>query len=120
MNLFKTFDLNSIQWQEISEDGSRYALLEGDKTLPSTFSYAYFLPAGVWDKPHWHTGDAYIFVLQGELHLALSKKFEISNATRYPAGSLICVPKDTIHFDGAEMDTLILGIASGPWGTHYL
>ncbi len=30
------------------------------------------------------------------------------------------VPGGAHHFDGATIDTIIIGVASGPWATTYL
>jgi quercetin dioxygenase-like cupin family protein len=113
-----SFDLNKIEWQEVAEDGSKYVLLEGHKSQTGNFSFMFFCPSGVWDKPHWHTGDARLYVLSGELRFATNANFDTSLASLYPAGSFLYVPANVIHFDGAEIDTLVRGIASGPWSTH--
>jgi hypothetical protein len=115
------FDLNAVAWTEEADDGSKCALLEGDKTSATTgFSYLFFLPAGMWDKPHWHTGPSRILVLKGELRLAMGDSFDKAAAKLFPVNSLIHVPKDAVHCDGAEVDTLILGVAAGPWATRYV
>ena len=117
----KNFDLARIAWQEIAKDGSKYTLLEGDKSVPGgSFSYLFFLPAGLWDRPHWHTGDARILVLEGALKVGLGPVFDAAATLVYPARSLLFVPRDEIHFDGAEIDTLVFGVATGPWETRYV
>ncbi|MCA3264182.1 MAG: cupin domain-containing protein [Telmatospirillum sp.] len=116
----QSFDLSRIAWQEVAADGSKYALLEGDKTVPGgCFSYLFFLPAGLWDRPHWHTGDARILVLQGALKVGRGPVFDKGATRLYPAQSLLVVPRDEIHFDGADIDTLVFGVATGPWETRY-
>ena len=51
----------TISWQEFNPEGTKYALLEGDKLTPGTpFTYAFFIPGGFWDAPHWHTATARI------------------------------------------------------------
>jgi hypothetical protein len=117
----KDFDLNDIAWQEIAADGSKYALLEGDKTVAGgSFSYLFFLPAGLWDLPHWHTGDARILVLEGALKVGLGPDFDKGATRVHPARSLLFVPRNQIHFDGADIDTLVFGVATGPWETRYV
>ncbi len=59
----------SIKWQEVGEDGTKYALLDGRREA-GTFSYAFFIPAGFWDPPHQHSSNARIFVSKGCLELA--------------------------------------------------
>lgn len=116
-----SFDLNRVEWQEIADDGTSYTLLEGDKQDPQAgFSYLLRLPAGVWDRPHWHTGPARLLVLSGELCLGLGSAYAPTQAKRYPAMSMLFVPALEVHFDGCEMDTLVFGVAQGPWATHYV
>jgi quercetin dioxygenase-like cupin family protein len=108
-----------IPWQEIAADGSKYALLDGDKAA-GVFAYAFFLPAGLWDPPHWHTQDSRVFVATGTLQLGYGDVFDRAKLGVYPAGSFLSVPANTRHFDGADVDTLIFGVARGPWATHYV
>jgi uncharacterized protein YjlB len=116
-----SFDLNNIHWQEVAPDGTRYTLLEGNKQdARGGFSYLIQLPAGVWDKPHWHTGPARLVVLRGELRLGLGGIFAPDQARRYAAGSMLTVPAGEVHFDGCEVETLVFGVAQGPWATHYV
>ena len=109
----------TITWQETAPDGTRYALLEGVREA-GTFTYAFFLPAGFWDEAHWHSTDARVFVMQGELRLGYGDRLDKEAATSYPAGSALLVPAEHRHYDGAEVDTLILGVASGSWFTRYV
>jgi quercetin dioxygenase-like cupin family protein len=116
----QTFDPECIDWQERAADGSRYAVLYGTREAPSgSFTFAVFLPAGCWDRPHWHSGDAQVFVARGALRLALGRDFEPGRATEYPAGSLLWVRRDVIHYDGAAIDTVVFGIGTCPWATAY-
>jgi quercetin dioxygenase-like cupin family protein len=111
----------SIAWQQVNADGTRYALLEGRREgdgLP--FSYAFFIPAGTWDQAHWHSADARVFVARGTLRLGYGDTLDRSRAIAYPAGSYLLVPAGAHHFDGADEDTLIFGTALGPWATHYV
>jgi hypothetical protein len=113
--------IDRIPWQDIGDDGTRYALLEGRRDHAGTpFSYAFFIPAGFWDPPHWHTADARVFVARGTLYLAYGEKLEREQLVAYPAGSYVIVPANARHFDGSDEDTLIFGMAIGPWSTHYV
>jgi uncharacterized RmlC-like cupin family protein len=74
----------------------------------------------VWDQPHHHTGDARVFVAQGALHLGYGRALDTSAAMRYPSGAVLFVPAGAVHFDGAEVDTLIIGVGMGAWSTEYV
>ena len=114
------WDPDHIAWQRIDPAGTKFALLEGvrDKADVS-FSYAFFIPAGVWDAPHSHSATARVFVARGVLRMGYGDVLDKAAATAYPAGSYVLVPAGVRHFDGSDQDTLILGVAVGPWSTTY-
>ena len=117
----QTFDIEKVEWQEISPDGTCYTLLEGDKQDPlGGFSYLLKLPPGAWDRPHWHTGPARLMVLRGVLMLGVVADFKPEKAVPYAPGSILHVPAHEVHFDGCDTETLVFGVAQGPWSTLYV
>jgi quercetin dioxygenase-like cupin family protein len=113
--------LDSIPWQEQAADGSRFALLEGNRDAPGeAFSYAFFIPAGGFDGPHAHSTTARVFVARGALKLGYGTAADPAKMTTYPQGSYVAVPAGMVHFDGADVDTIIIGTATGRWATTYV
>lgn len=112
-------DPNAIPWDEIGNDGTKYALLEGSRDS-GLFSYAFHIPAGFWDPAHWHSQDARVFVASGTLYLGYGEAHNADDLQAFPAGSFVLVPSEKRHFDGSHEDTLIFGVASGPWQTLYV
>ena len=111
---------NAIPWGAAAPDGTRFALLDGQRGVAGQgFSYAFALPRGVWDKPHAHSTTARIFVLKGTLKLGWGAVMDKARAQRFPAGSFVVVPAGAVHFDGADEETVILGVANGMWATRY-
>jgi quercetin dioxygenase-like cupin family protein len=111
---------DTIPWDRTNEDGTRSATLNGTREPGVPFTYAFFLPAGFWDQPHSHAADARVFVMSGELRLAYGETFDRGTAVPYGPGSYLFVPSGAVHFDGAETDTIIVGVAVGPWSTDYV
>ena len=66
---------DDIPWQDVSADGTRYALLDGDRQS-GPFCYAFFIPAGFWDPAHWHSRNARVFVASGTLWLGYGDRFD--------------------------------------------
>lgn len=116
------WNIASIIWQEHNADGTRYSLLEGTKDQHGqAFTYAFFVPAGVWDAAHYHTADARIVIIQGELALGYGDTVDIATAKNYPFGSYLLVPAYAVHYDGATAtDTILIGTAVGPWEAIYV
>ncbi len=111
----------TIPWQAAAPKGTKYALLEGNRDTPGgVFTYAFFVPARVWDSPHWHSTTARVFVLKGALSLGYGTEMDKTRARTFAAGSLVIVPGGAAHFDGADVDTIIVGVATGPWSTTYV
>jgi hypothetical protein len=110
-----------IEWQEIAPDGTRYSLLSGRRDVPDQpFVYAFFIPAGFWDPAHWHTQTARVRVLEGTLFLGYGEVFDPAALVAHAAGSEVVVPALGRHFDGSDVDTLIVGASVGVWATHYI
>lgn len=111
----------TIPWGPTAADGTRFALLDGRRAVAGQqFSYAFALPPGAWDKPHSHSSTARIFVLKGVLKLGWGADMDKGKAQAFPAGSFVVVPAGAVHFDGADEETIILGVASGVWATRYV
>jgi hypothetical protein len=112
---------DTVDWQDTGDDGTRYALLSGNRTTPGlVFTYAFLIPPGFWDPPHWHTQTAHVFVAKGTLQLGYGSVHDRAALIAFPAGAFVEVPADARHFDGAEEETIIFGVACGPWATHYV
>jgi quercetin dioxygenase-like cupin family protein len=112
---------DTIAWQRTNPDGTRFALLEGVRDHAGVpFTYAFFIPAGVWDGPHSHAAAARVFVAKGALHLGYGAKLDRAKARVFSAGSVLLVPAGAVHFDGSPQDTIIIGTAVGPWSTDYV
>ena len=115
----KTWNAKHIVWQETSSDGQKWSVLEGDKDAPGkAFTYAFFLPAGCWEH-HSHNQDARVAVIEGALKLAIGPTLDKKGAKTYPTGSYLFVPANVEHTMGADVDTIGIGTAIGPWKTHH-
>lgn len=114
------FDPRQIQWEAVHDDGTKSSTLVGSRDAGQMFTYAFFIPAGVFDAPHHHAADAHLHVAVGSLSLGYGDAFDVDAVVSYPAGSFLFVPARTAHFDGALEDTVIIGTATGPWDTVYL
>jgi quercetin dioxygenase-like cupin family protein len=115
----KTWDPNNIVWQNSYPDGTKWSVLEGDKDAPGkAFTYAFYIPAGYWEH-HSHNQDARVAVVSGALKVAIGSKLDKEGAKAYPVGSFLLVPANVEHTMGADVDTIIIGSAIGPWKTHH-
>jgi hypothetical protein len=73
----QAWDAKSIKWQDIDEDGTKYALLEGRRDVPGeSFTYAFFIPAG-YHEHHWHSADVRVAVIQGVLKVSFGESLDL-------------------------------------------
>jgi len=115
----KTWDPGNIVWQSADPDGSKWAVLEGDKDAPGkAFTYAFLVPAGHWEH-HSHNQDARVAVISGALKVSVGRTLDKAGAKTYSVGSFLYVPANVEHTMGAEVDTICIGTAVGPWKTHH-
>jgi mannose-6-phosphate isomerase-like protein (cupin superfamily) len=110
-----------IQWQRLDADGTKYAVLRGDRDQPGKpFTYAFWMPGGVWVKAHTHTQDAHVAVVRGSIELGFGAKLDKSKAIPIAAGGFFVVPAGVPHFEGSQGECLIIGTALGGWKTANL
>jgi len=115
----QAWDPKRIPWQEVDAEGTKYALLEGRRDVPGeAFTYAFFIPAG-YHEHHWHSSDARVAVVQGALKVSFGETLDLDHMASYPAGSYLLVPANVKHTMAADVDTIIIGTAVGPWSTHH-
>lgn len=112
------FNAHSIPWTRDNADGTRSALLEGQRGV-GTYTYAFYMPPGFWDESHSHAADVRLVVLSGELLLSSAHGADRETASAYPAGSWLFVPALHPHADGADVPTIIVGTATGAWSSEY-
>jgi quercetin dioxygenase-like cupin family protein len=115
----QSWDAKSIVWQDVYPDGTKWSVLEGNKDASGkAFTYAFFIPAGYWEH-HSHNQDARVAVISGALKVTIGKQLDKQDAKTYAAGSYLLVPANVPHTMGADVDTIIIGTAIGPWKTHH-
>lgn len=115
----QTWDPTNIVWQNSYPDGTKWSVLEGDKDVPGkAFTYAFYIPAGYWEH-HSHNQDARVAIVSGALKVAIGPQLDKEGAKAYPVGSFLLVPANVEHTMGADVDTIIIGTAMGPWKTHH-
>jgi hypothetical protein len=112
---------DTIAWTPDDPPGSKYAVLDGDRTRPDgLFTYAFWLPGGVWAPPHVHSQTAHVAVLRGVLRLGFGGVSDRAAAREIRAGEFFIVRADQPHFEGSDGPCLIVGTARGGWTTTVL
>jgi len=77
----------TIVWQRVDPDGTKYAVLDGDREKAGApLTYAFWMPGGVWVKPHTHTQQAHVVVVKGSIRLGYGAKMDRAKAIEMKAG----------------------------------
>jgi len=67
---------------------------------------------------HFHSQDAHVAVISGTLRLAFDANPGQGSVKELSCRSFVFVPANVEHTMGADVDTIIIGTAMGPWKTH--
>ena len=112
---------DTIRWQPDDLPGAKYAVLDGDRDRPGTlFTYAFWLPGGVWAPAHIHSQAAHVAVMRGTLRLGFGRAADRAKAVPVAAGEFFVVRAGEAHFEGSDGPCLIIGTALGGWRTTIL
>ena len=116
----QVWSADSITWTETRPGGAQRAVLEDDLNAPGVVTYAFRMSDGQWFAPHTHDTTARVFVLNGVLLLGQDASGDHRKIVRVTAGEVVLVPGGMAHYEGAEGETVIVGVALGPWTTHFI
>lgn len=112
------WDPDKIRWQPDDPPGAKYAVLDGDRDRRGAlFSYAFWLPGGVWAPAHYHSQAAHVAVIRGTLKLGFGRTLNKVAVVSIPAGGFFIVRAGQPHFEGSDGECMIIGTAPGGWKT---
>jgi hypothetical protein len=109
---------DKIPWQPDDPPGAKYAVLDGDRDKPGKlFTYAFWLPGGVWAPAHYHSQDAHVTVVSGTLRLGFGSRVDGIKTVSIPTGGFFIARAGQVHFEGSDGECVIIGTALGGWKT---
>ena len=112
---------DTIVWQPDDPPGAKYAVLDGNRDRPDElFTYAFWLPGGVWAPVHFHSQTAHVAVMRGTLKLGFGRTADRAKTISVGAGHFFIVRANQVHFEGSDGECLIIGTARGGWKTTVL
>jgi hypothetical protein len=111
-----------LKWTDIpSYPGAQFALISGDPSKPGPLTLRARFPPNYQLGPHTHTDDRVLTILEGSWRQGIGEDFDPATAALMPAGSVVLIPADQVHFDisGPEGATVQV-TGTGGSRTHYL
>jgi quercetin dioxygenase-like cupin family protein len=114
---FMVVPADQLVWREMPDShGVRAAVVYGDPSKPGIYVLRVRFPPHVMDRPHSHSQDRYVTVLEGQWAAGTGARFDPVAATPLPAGSFMFHPAGGVHWDGSNSDApaVVQIIGMGP------
>jgi quercetin dioxygenase-like cupin family protein len=109
------FTADTIPWKVVVPGKEEQYNIFGDPSKPGPYALLLkWLPGG-YSQPHFHGMPRYIVVVSGTWWASSSTKYDPSKTYPLRAGSVVSDVVNTVHWDGARDEPVVLLIAgSGP------
>jgi quercetin dioxygenase-like cupin family protein len=92
--------------------------LHGNPDEPGLYIIRIRFPAGASSRPHSHSTDRFITVIQGTWYAGRGDKHDMNDTVAIKAGGFMKHPAGAVHFDGAKDEAVIVEIRGmGPMKT---
>ncbi len=117
------FQNDSIEWQNgpgSFQEGSQFAVLEGDPSVEGVFTMRIRMPDGFVISPHFHPQPERLTVLEGTFLLGSGDAFVPDEVQPLRTGAYTSMPPGMRHFAIAEGETVIQLTSTGPWEITYV
>lgn len=114
---FRTVPADAVRWQPLpNSHGVESALISGNPSQPGTYVIRVKFPPHVMDRPHRHSRDRHVTVLQGRWFAGTGTDFAPDKAGTLAAGSYMFHPAGGVHWDGSNSDETVIVqiIGEGP------
>lgn len=108
---------DQINWRAVpNSPGVMAAVIDGDPSQPGMYVIRVRFPPHVMDRPHRHSQDRYVTVLEGRWAAGTGERFDPGSASPMPVGSYMYHPAGGVHWDGSNSDepAIVQIIGMGP------
>ena len=101
--------------------GAKIAVLSGDPSKPGDFTIRARMPAGYTIRPHWHSNDEHLTVLEGTFSMGLGGMLDKKKTRSLTVGGYAVMPKGVRHFAIAGRKGALIQVqAMGPFDINYV
>jgi quercetin dioxygenase-like cupin family protein len=84
--------------------------LQGDPAQPGFYIIRVRFPAGSSSRPHSHSQDRFITVIQGTWYAGRNATHDMNDTVAIKPGGFMKHPAGAVHFDGAKDEAVIVEI----------
>ncbi len=114
---FRIVPAQDVHWIALpGTPGVESALIAGNPSQPGTYVIRVKFPPHVMDRPHSHSRDRHVTVLEGHWFAGTGPDFDPAKALRLGPGSYMFHPAGGVHWDGSNSDETVIVqiIGEGP------
>jgi quercetin dioxygenase-like cupin family protein len=109
---------DQVNWKSPFGVGAATAVIHGDPSKPGIYVIRVKFPPHTFSRPHTHSDDRHVVVLQGTWYTGTGETFDPDKAVPLKPGSYMMHPARAVHWDGAKDEEVILQIIGfGPSDT---
>lgn len=106
---FEIVQLADMEWDETS-DRVQQRVLYGNPSEEGLYIIRVRFPAGGTSRPHFHSQDRFVTVIEGTWNAGIDASHDMSNTTPIPAGGFMMHPAGAVHYDGSRGDAVVVEI----------
>lgn len=106
---FEIVQLADMNWDEDS-DRVQQRILYGDPAEEGLYIIRLRFPAGATSRPHFHSTDRFITVIEGTWNAGIDASHDMSATTPIPAGGYMMHPAGAVHYDGSRGGPVVVEI----------
>ncbi len=99
---------------------AQMAIVEGDLSEETPFTFRLKLPDGYEILPHIHPAYERVTVISGTLHFAHGEEFDREETMALKPGGVAIMPPGDPMFGYAEGEVIMQLHGTGPWGIEYI
>ena len=106
---FRIVPAEEVHWIALPDaPGVESALIAGNPSQPGTYVIRVKFPPHVMDRPHSHSRDRHVTVLQGHWYAGTGTTFDPAKAMPLGPGSYMFHPAGGVHWDGSNRDETVI------------
>jgi quercetin dioxygenase-like cupin family protein len=106
---FEIVQLSDMNWDEDSERVQQ-RILYGDPAVEGFYIIRLRFPAGATSRPHYHSTDRFITVIEGTWNAGIDASHDMTTTTPIPAGGYMLHPAGAVHYDGSRGGPVVVEI----------
>ncbi len=104
---FAIIQADDLEWDE-SRNELQQKVIYGDPSKEGLYILRARFPAGVTSRPHYHTQDRFVSVIEGTWYAGTDASRDINRTTPIPAGGFMIHPAGGVHYDGANHEAPVI------------